>query len=158
MKHNILLYAAIMGAAMSGTYSFAQQPVPQVRDTKAVQTPAIQNLQKKKERLQEEIAQQDAKRNRQISGVTPETLEKINDRQDSICLALRSQLVDIDLEIKELSANIDDPQLLQQYNNVLNQLNLNPGKKDDNHKPVLLTPEQTDQIIDLIQKLPHFMD
>lgn len=156
MRHKILLYAAILGAAMSGTYSFAQEP--QASDTKAVSSPALSSLQKKRERLQKEISEQDAKRNQQISGVTPETLEKINDRQDSICLALRSQLVETDLEIKEHSLNVNDAQMLQQYNNLLNKLDLKPTKKDDTRPHTPVSFQQTDQIIDLIQKLHYFMD
>ena len=45
---------------------------------------------------------QDSKRNAVYNGVSPETQERMNDRQDSLCLDLRSQLVDVQLEIKEV--------------------------------------------------------
>ena len=43
-----------------------------------------------------------AERNAVYNGVSPETQERMNDRQDSLCLDLRSQLVDVQLEIKEV--------------------------------------------------------
>lgn len=52
--------------------------------------------------------------------MTPETLEEMNDRQDSVCLALRSELVDVILEIKENSVDIPSSVLIQQYNGLLN--------------------------------------
>lgn len=62
-------------------------------------------LNAKKEILVKLIETEDAKRNQSISGVTPETQEMLNDRQDSICLALRSQLLSIKLELEEIAAD-----------------------------------------------------
>lgn len=85
----------------------------------------LTELKREKERLSNQIKVEDAKRNKQVPGVAYETLENMNDCQDSICLTLRSQLVDINLEIKQLTPTIISPGLINQYNNLINQ-----AKKD----------------------------
>lgn len=92
----------------------------------------LNSLQSRKTQLEKEIKTEDSKRNSQISGVSPETLELLNNRQDSICLALRSELVDVILEIKELSPDVATPQLLMQYNNLINKKDEHPAKKEEN--------------------------
>lgn len=62
----------------------------------------VRELKIRKQSLQQRIAAEDKKRNQVVSGVTPETQELINDRQDSICLDLRSQLVAVELEMEEI--------------------------------------------------------
>ncbi len=96
----------------------------------------LNSLHIKKDKLEKEIKVEDSKRNSQIAGVSPETLEAMNNRQDSICLALRSELVDVILEIKELSPDVATPQLLQQYNNLVNKKNENPDKTEGNAQSV----------------------
>ncbi len=81
----------------------------------------LKTLHNKKDSLQKEIKLQDSKRNRQISGVSAETMEEMNNRQDSLCLALRSELTDVMLEIKELSPGVASPQLINQMNNLINR-------------------------------------
>lgn len=81
----------------------------------------LNSLQNKRESLQREIKAQDAKRDKQIVGVSAATLEEMNDRQDSLCLSLRSELVDVILEIKELSPTVDSPQLINHLNNLVNR-------------------------------------
>lgn len=81
----------------------------------------LNSLQNRKESLQKEIKIQDAKRNREIAGVSAATLERMNDKQDSLCLELRSELADVILEIKELSQDVASPQLINQYNNLVNR-------------------------------------
>jgi len=61
----------------------------------------IKLLTEKKTKLKRQIAIEDAKRNEVVNGVTPEVQEMLNDKQDSICLELRSQLVAVELELKE---------------------------------------------------------
>lgn len=61
----------------------------------------IKLLTEKKAKLKRQIAIEDAKRNEVVNGVTPEVQEMLNDKQDSICLELRSQLVAVELELKE---------------------------------------------------------
>lgn len=96
----------------------------------------LNGLHSKKAKLEKEIKAEDGKRNSQIAGVTAETLEEMNNRQDSICLALRSELVEVILEIKELSPGVASPQLLQHYNNLVNRKEekpqSSPAKKAEN--------------------------
>lgn len=61
----------------------------------------IKLLTEKKAKLKSQIAIEDAKRNEVVNGVTSEVQEALNDKQDSICLGLRSQLVAVELELKE---------------------------------------------------------
>lgn len=83
--------------------AFAQNR-PQA-DEATVNAIKVKELTLKKESLLKKIAAEDAKRDQSINGVAPETQEMLNDRQDSVCLALRSQLVSVNLELKELTAD-----------------------------------------------------
>lgn len=82
----------------------------------------VRELKIRKQSLQQRIATEDKKRNQVIDGVTPETQEMLNDRQDSICLDLRSQLVAVELEMEEVK-----PTKVETQNNnmtpLLNQIN-----------------------------------
>lgn len=79
----------------------------------------IKNLKNRKATLQKQIVAEDKKRNAVLEGVSPETLEKRNERQDSICLELRSELTGVELELKELGADNTNAQIVQQYNNLI---------------------------------------
>lgn len=118
MKQKFLLYATIAIASLVGNDAFAQSTP--VRNDSIAANLKLNGLRSKRDKLQKEIKIQDAKRNIQTNGVTPETLEEMNDRQDSVCLALRSKLVDVILEIKENSVDIPSSVLIQQYNGLLN--------------------------------------
>lgn len=118
MKRKILLYTTIAIASLVGNDAFAQST--HVRNDSIAANLKLNGLRSKRDKLQKEIKIQDAKRNIQTNGVAPETLEEMNDRQDSVCLALRSELVDVILEIKENSVDIPSSVLIQQYNGLLN--------------------------------------
>lgn len=118
MKHNIS-YIAIAFAILAGMPVCAQDK--QTGSDSIAAELKMKSLQAHRDRLQTEIKIQDAKRNRQIAGVSPETLEEMNDLQDSLCLALRSQLMDVNLEIKEASSSVSSSALLQQFNNLVNK-------------------------------------
>lgn len=75
-------------------------------------------LNEQRNQLQEQIATEDKKRNQVIEGVSAQQLEQINDRQDSICLELRSQLVSVELQISELSIGERTEQVIQYINGV----------------------------------------
>lgn len=62
----------------------------------------IKELELKKAMIEEKIALEDKKRNQREYGITPERQEVLNDRQDSLCLELRSERVSIELELKEI--------------------------------------------------------
>ena len=125
-RHTIGYVLLLVMAAFTGSDLFAQN-TPSRNDSIAA-TLRLHGLKARREKLQQEIMVQDAKRNKQVAGVAPETLEEMNDRQDSVCLALRSQLLEVILEIKEVSPEVASPALLQQYNQLINKPN--QEKKD----------------------------
>ena len=118
MKRKLLFYTTIAIASLVGNNAFAQST--HVRNDSIAANLKLNGLRSKRDKLQKEIKIQEAKRNIQTNGVAPETLEEMNDRQDSVCLALRSELVDVILEIKENSVDIPSSVLIQQYNGLLN--------------------------------------
>lgn len=88
----------------------------------------LNTLNKQRQDLQDSIKVADAARNASIDGVSPERMEQINDQQDSLCLALRSRLVSVELEIEEITPDRVPSQLLQQYGDMLQ--NSQQGRKD----------------------------
>ncbi len=118
MKKLILSFAVVLMSL-----SIAQEILAQTTaENDSIKTALrLKTLQNKKESLQKEIKLQDSKRNKQISGVSAETMEEMNNKQDSVCLALRSELTEVLLEIKELSPSVTSPQLINQMNNLINR-------------------------------------
>lgn len=90
----------------------------------------IKELKVREHNLKNKIAVEDAKRNQHLEGVTPETQERLNNKQDSICLDLRSQLVEVELEMKELIPNKTIAAALGQYNE-LNDRNKEVAKPEE---------------------------
>lgn len=76
----------------------------------------LKTLKLRRADLKKEIEEADRKRKRAIDGVSAESLERMNLAQDSICLELRSELVRVDLEIRELTPDATPAQLMQYYN------------------------------------------
>lgn len=109
---------------MASLYSVAETPCcaqeATSKNDSITNAVKLKSLQIKRESLLQKIKVEDEKRNVQINGITPERQEELNNCQDSICLSLRSQLVDVVLEIKEIAPSVTSPQLMQQYNNLLN--------------------------------------
>lgn len=107
MKIYIILTALMLTVAAS---SFAarqdDRQQPQISDAMQIKILSI-----KKDKLQTKLLEEESLRNRIMPGVAPEAMEEANERQDSICLALRSEIVDIDLQIEELDAaqSVQDP-------------------------------------------------
>lgn len=116
MKKTIMSLLILAMSISSTQYISALSPV--MNDSVPTEN-RMNKLQAKRETLKREIKEQDAKRNRQIEGVSPETMERINDKQDSLCLALRSELVDVNLEIMEISPTINSVEFVNQYNNLI---------------------------------------
>lgn len=104
MKKHILLGIFSLTTMLFVGDNMAQTPIQ--RTDSIITNAKIKILRNRRDSLQNIIKIEDAKRNRCIPGVSPERMEKLNDHQDSICLALRSQLVDILLEIKENSPSV----------------------------------------------------
>lgn len=122
MKKLILSLAVVAMSLSMAQVNSAQLPAQHTTKNDSIATALrLNTLQNKKESLQKEIKAQDSKRNKQIPGVSAETLEEMNNRQDSLCLALRSELVDVILEIKEISPSVASPQLINQFNNLANR-------------------------------------
>jgi hypothetical protein len=80
----------------------------------------VKTLEGCKADLTQKIAEAEAQRNTQVAGASAATLEALNDRQDSLCLALRSQLVDVELELGELKPDAASASALQQLLNSTN--------------------------------------
>ncbi|MBD5317205.1 MAG: hypothetical protein HDS11_06025 [Bacteroides sp.] len=101
MKLNIIIPSlALIVMSLLALDASAANPSASKEDSIAAVL-KLKNLKIKREKLQKQIAAEDAKRNRQVAGVTPETNEEMNIRQDSICMALRSQLANLNLQISE---------------------------------------------------------
>lgn len=111
----MLLMAGLYGAVTNN--ACAQDAAS--RTDSITHTVKLKALHAKRDSLMRIIQVEDQKRNVQINGVTPERQEELNNRQDSICLSLRSHLVDVMLEIKETAPSVVTPQFLQQYNGLL---------------------------------------
>lgn len=119
MKKRII-FAALAAMIGGSSLLIAQTPDPQVPSADIKKAA----LEKKKDQLQREIKEEDAKRNQIVPGVRPEVLEQINDSQDSLCLSLRSQLVDVELELKENTPPpVAAPDLINNYNKLKNTYN-----------------------------------
>lgn len=138
MKRYIFL--AITMLMMFGTTAFAQNQADTLR-TRA----RIAELTMQRNQLKQRIAAEDKKRNSQIADVAPEQMELINLRQDSLCLALRSQLTEIELEIQELATVIQGtggtasptPQGTASPQQLLQSLRQNrPGKKEGENQKI----------------------
>lgn len=127
-------------AAFLGVETSAQT-APAQNDSIAVAL-KLKGLQNRKGQLQKEIKAQDAKRNRQIAGVSPETLEEMNIRQDSICLVLRSELTDVMLEMREVAPDTLSPAIIQNYNNLINKPSAANANANSNRKPVQAPAKQ----------------
>ncbi len=81
----------------------------------------LKELTLKKEKLEAQITEEDKKRNKQVNGVSYDVQEQMNDQQDFVCLELRSKLVSIEMEIKELQPDNISPAVANQYNKLVQQ-------------------------------------
>lgn len=159
MKKIILSLAVVaMSLLMAQEVSAQTAAQPTAKNDSIATALRLNTLQGKKESLQKEIKVQDAKRNKQISGVLAETLEEMNNKQDSLCLGLRSELVDVILEIKELSPSVASPQLINQFNNLVNRPDSVATAPAQPAKPVKPAKQSRQrQKSNLIQKPHHFL-
>ena len=117
----------ILGILLISTSALAQNsqstvPAPDIQDARQDSTLIalkIKELNARKEALAKQIKAEDAKRNRAVHGVSPETQEILDDKQDSICLALRSQLVAVNLELKELVPDRTTSSIVNYFNDLM---------------------------------------
>lgn len=84
----------------------------------------IEELKTQKNILMDQIKIEDAKRNMFSDSLSFEQMEMINNRQDSICLDLRSKLTYINLELRELEMDNATSIILDKMN-LINQNNQN---------------------------------
>ena len=92
-----ILFCSVIGLANVSAQTKADTVKVQIK---------IKELKQIEATLKKHIETEDKKRNRNIEGVSETSMEEINQRQDSICLELRSQLVDVQLQVKELELSI----------------------------------------------------
>lgn len=124
MKYKILFVLALLPA-------LAQAQTQTTRQDSAATALRVKALKTQIEELNKDIAKEDSKRDRTILGVSPEQLEEMNERQDSICLELRSQLTDKELELKELTSDQTAAALSQQISNLhLGTPNTTPPRRN----------------------------
>lgn len=118
----ILGILLIGAAATSAQNAQGALPALQIQDARQDSTLIalkIKELNARKEALAKQIKAEDAKRNRAVHGVSPETQEILDDKQDSICLALRSQLVAVNLELKELVPDRTTSSIVNYFNDLM---------------------------------------
>lgn len=120
---NVAVAAGLMAAFIP---ALAQNPEgvanTQVLGQATVDAVKLKELNLRRESLQKRIETEDAKRNRHIDGVSAQVQEAADDRQDSLCLALRSQLVDVELELRELSTDDSRPAIVDRVGQIGRQL------------------------------------
>lgn len=92
-----ILFCSIIGLSNASAQTKADTVKVQVK---------IKELKQTEVTLKKRIEIEDKKRNQNIEGVSEIRMNDINERQDSICLDLRSQLVDVQLQVKELELSI----------------------------------------------------
>ena len=92
-----ILFCSVIGLANVSAQTKADTVKVQIKIKELKQTEAT---------LKKRIETEDKKRNRNIEGVSEISMNEMNQRQDSICLDLRSQLVDVQLQVKELELSI----------------------------------------------------
>lgn len=125
MKSYGFLIFCVMVVICTATY--AQND----RQNSTVQAIKVKELNMRKASLQKQINIEDQKRNQTLSGVTAETQEILNNKQDSICLELRSQLVSVELELKELVPD-------QTASTIANQLNILQSQQQSGGKATVI--------------------
>lgn len=107
-KHGVMKLMKILLLSVTGLLFTSVDVEAQEKSTQndsTVTAVRVRNLNKRKVSLQKRIAAEDKKINTVIEGATYETVERRRDRQDSVCLQLRSDLVEVELELKELGAS-----------------------------------------------------
>ena len=127
MNKNCLILLLAMAAF---SFALSQTLSAQNRADSTLVALRLNELKTRKADIQKQIETEDRKRNQTIEGVSAETMERMNMSQDSICLELRSQLVEVELEMAELTPNNPLPaQFLQQFNRLRQSQGNRPGKK-----------------------------
>lgn len=106
----------------------------------------VKALREQQAQLKKQIAIEDKKRNQRIEGVSAANQELLNDRQDSICIDLRSQLTRTELELKEVQPDKVPAQVGQQYNALIRKQPAKPSPQ-----PAGKTESKTKKINDVLK-------
>ena len=114
-----ILLISTAALAKNSQSTVPAQDIQDARQDSTLIALKIKELNARKEALAKQIKAEDAKRNRAVHGVSPETQEILDDKQDSICLALRSQLVAVNLELKELVPDRTTSSIVNYFNDLM---------------------------------------
>ena len=114
-----ILLISMAALAQNSQSTVPAQDIQDARQDSTLIALKIKELNARKEALAKQIKAEDAKRNRAVHGVSPETQEILDDKQDSICLALRSQLVAVNLELKELVPDRTTSSIVNYFNDLM---------------------------------------
>lgn len=131
----IVIVAAVMTAPL---YAGQLSPAENANDS-TLRAIKVQELTKRKAELKKLVEAADRKRNMSEQGVSPETQEMMNDRQDSICLELRSQLTAVELELEEVSPNKAVVSVVNRLNSLSQQQQ--PAKPQPGNDTTAVKPE-----------------
>ena len=114
-----ILLISMAALAQNSQSTVPAQDIQDVSQDSTLIALKIKELNARKEALAKQIKAEDAKRNRAVHGVSPETQEILDDKQDSICLALRSQLVAVNLELRELVPDRTTSSIVNYFNDLM---------------------------------------
>ncbi len=118
---SMIRHLSTIAMMLIATQVYAQNRSP--LDQNSINAIKIEELTRKRAALIQQIEKEEAKRGREIADSTYIYMEMVNQRQDSICLELRSQLVAIELQIEEIKPPQANPveTILNQFNNLQQQ-------------------------------------
>ncbi len=102
MGKKIITFAAFLLLSLT---AFSQSDNSALTNEPVTGVNRMEELTEQKKVLLKQIKIEDSKRNKVDDSMSFEQMEEINDRQDSICLDLRSKMVYVELEINELKRN-----------------------------------------------------
>ncbi len=118
LYRSFLIIAIVAVCLLNSSKLFAQSS--EQTDSTSV---SLEDLKKQKEDLTEALKREEAKRGQKLEGVFPESMEKVNRNQDSICLELKSQLIDVELEIAENRQSVSVSTLVNKFNDLVDPKN-----------------------------------
>lgn len=108
MKRNITTALILALCAISSVQADDNKKLTLTTGERVVATDSVahlkslKSLEAKEQSLQKKLDAEIQKRNATYSGASAEVMEELNDRQDSVCLALKSQIVDVQLQIRDI--------------------------------------------------------
>ena len=95
MKKSAIILSLLISMSVG---AFANDVMPDDNTAKMIK---VNQLKKRLKEVNEKIKEEDKKRNQEFKDADPVSMERLNDEQDAKCLKLRSERVEIELELKE---------------------------------------------------------